>query len=390
MTSDNNGLQAACQALVSDCDGLNGRLLHKDTMHVIHVEFADRVTSFSSYLKAALALTVADQYAPTFAVLRSAMEHHLVDLLLFRGHRYTVIIPNVSKEKFAEWQASLESGDLGPDVQEIRRRGRDAEIVRTGIHYTDGEKGPGAPSVSQYYTILEQFDPFTGGLRAQPFIGEWRYRAGDRNKRVQKQAEIWKRSLSWDSLLKNIALNDFYTETELARWQVHYAFLSAFAHPVSKRSTESLYGHNMPVTPRADHYAVELALLYVGTLASLELQAFDAMRRREPPIAIQGRDTMIARADAFRTQTAYFWFPSGSPDNFDRVQEANQRGVLPDFTMVPREERRPDLIPEAEVKYYDNPLRRLIEMHGGISEMFGFHWGSPWPRPDAWQRRMDT
>lgn len=132
---------------------------------------------------------------------------------------------------------------------------------------------------------------------------------------------MWKTAMTWRALTTNVALNEFYTGAELARWHVHYSYLSAFAHPVSAAAASSLYGRDMPRGIRTDHYATELALLYVGTLAGLEIETFDRMTFREPPVTLTDRDRVLDDVKRFREQAAYFWFPTGPPDLFDRVQK---------------------------------------------------------------------
>jgi len=279
----------------------------------------------------------------------------------------------------------------GPDVLAVRRRGdRDAEVIRTGIHYEGGERGPEAPSLSIYYGILDHYDPFTGGWEAQSHIGDWLFRQDTRRRHVALQAGHWKLSLSWNALMANVRLNGFYTDAEIARWYVHYSFLSAFAHPVSRRAMSNVYGRNMPRTLRADHCVWELVLLYIGTLAALELEAFDEMTHREPAVELSDGKVVRDEIAMLRDLTSHFWFPIGPPTEFDRVQEANQRGVLPNGGgIVPLEERRPESFEDDAVRYYENPLRRLIQMHAGVHEMTGFQWASPWPEPGARWRLMD-
>jgi hypothetical protein len=37
----------------------------------------------------------------------------------------------------------------------------------------------------------------------------------------------------------------------------------------------------------------------------------------------------------------------------------------------------------SQIRYYRNPLRRLIRMHASFQELTGFAYRSPWPRQDA-------
>jgi hypothetical protein len=55
--------------------------------------------------------------------------------------------------------------------------------------------------------------------------------------------------------------------------------------------------------------------------------------------------------------------------------------------LVPRERRlAPDQLNERQVRYYRNPLVRLIKMHSSFSELTGYPYISPWPRQDAQYR----
>jgi len=44
------------------------------------------------------------------------------------------------------------------------------------------------------------------------------------------------------------------------------------------------YGRNPPITLKYDHYTSELILLYVITIARLELEIFEAMSNQEPRV----------------------------------------------------------------------------------------------------------
>lgn len=95
----------------------------------------------------------------------------------------------------------------------------------------------------------------------------------------------------------------------------------------------------MPRTLRYDHYVSELILLYVITLARLELEVFGEMTRREPVVNLAGWDG--ARTDMKRGESlaSHLWFPRGSPHTYDRVQEANRRGQARDGRLLSFDER---------------------------------------------------
>ena len=354
------------------------------------MQFAERVWSLGLYLRGALALVQLDMYLPALAVLRSALEHHVQDHLLFLGSRYTVTIKDVSEETFAEWQRAVEEGreDFSA-VLEVRRKGKtDAEIVRSGPHFKGEAQGPGAPGLSVYYGIIfDHYDPFTGGKRAQEHIGEWPFT--DKERRAARAAEMWSRNLVWRQLMENFALNEFYSAIELARWEIHFAFLSAFTHP-TVRGLEIIYGRNSPKVAGFDHYASELALLYIITIASLELEVFERMSQRDPQVGLKRWEAIRADTDRGRLLSTHLWFPRGSPHQFDRVQEANRRGVGEGRRLLRIDERpRPEDLADDDIRYYANPLQRIIRLHAHANELTGFPYVSPWPRPDAWRRSMD-
>lgn len=85
---------------------------------------------------------------------------------------------------------------------------------------------------------------------------------------------------------------------------------------------------------------------------------------------------------------AHLWFPGDdNPHEYDRVEEANSRGsrwTRRGGGIVPRDQRlAPDELQPRQVRYYRNPLRRLIRMHESFNELTGFPYRSPWPRDDA-------
>lgn len=107
--------------------------------------------------------------------------------LLFLGDRYRVVLSGISDETLRDWRELLAQGTLGPDVVDIRRRGdRDVEVIRSGLHFEGGGKGPGEMSLSIYYRFVTEFDPFTGGRDAQAYIGEWEFRKDARKQRLAR------------------------------------------------------------------------------------------------------------------------------------------------------------------------------------------------------------
>jgi hypothetical protein len=377
------------EKLISHLFQFRDRMAPREVDHLQHHEFADSSASLAVYLRASVTLTEADLYPSAFAVLRSALEHQALDQLYFLADRYTELVAGVDEETFQDWKAKLANGELSPDIIRIDRAGRvNAEITRTGIHFQGEGRGVGHPTLSIFYHVLEDYDPFVPRPTAQPWlVGSFIQSLETRVERARQNATVWRENLRWERLRKNLALNGFYDERELARWDVHHGFLSAFVHP-TPRAVKSAWGRMGP--PEYDHYSSELVLLYATVLACLELDALTEMSRRKPILPLRRWDEVQSDVETAKKLTAYFWFPRGSPHDFDRIEEANRRGIRKGQLVHPEERIKPQELSDHDVRYYENPLRRLVKMHANIDELTGFPYRSPWLRPDAWTRTLSS
>jgi hypothetical protein len=194
---------------------------------------------------------------------------------------------------------------------------------------------------------------------------------------------MYRAALRWDALLANLRLNELASTEDLLRIKVHYRFLSAFVHPLNDQY-RTLYGRHTDVdrAARYDHFSSELVLLYVVAFAGYELETL--LRVSERPPTFQIRDALELRESlkAARSATSYLWFVGDTPTDFDRVQEANQRNwaELEDGTMGSVDWRS---LADDEIRYYEDPLLRLVRLHSRRGEMLGASYVSPWPRQDA-------
>jgi hypothetical protein len=382
LETEHGALLESARTATAELDGFYERLYpDEEVSHGQHYEFAMRSRWLSYVLNAALTLADRDAYASAFTVLRSALEHHLIDLLLFLGDRYQQVFTGVSAEDWSEYQdARAAEEEWTRDVIEWAWRDGTLRVVRSGPHL-DG----GAGTLSIYYGFLSNFDPFQGPPEDQKFLTTGFTNPELHERWARKQRALYSEGLQWKRLRENLALNGMYEEKQLAQLGVHFRFLSAFVHPVSEAYT-LLYTRNVPAREQVyDHFASELALLYVNTLAALELRALEEMSGREPQVRILGLDDIrrvISHAEAV---SAHLWFPGGTPHEFDRVEEANHRGLV-NGHLVPvsaPERLRPDQLTDEDLRYYRNPLARVKKLHYTVHEMTGFPYISPWPRGDA-------
>jgi hypothetical protein len=256
-----------------------------------------------------------------------------------------------------------------------------------------GKTGRFARTLSIYYVWLRDYDPFVGAPDDQRFLVREHAPLSAYVKMAMDQRRIYG-DLKWDEIRNNLRINGLMQERRLRQLGVHYRFLSASVHPWLAITT-AVYGRNQPRQRGLfDHYVTELVLLYVIEIAAAELLALGKMASRAPRLQLRDWAEVGVDVKSAAALTAYFWWPGGRPHEFDRVKEANarmwhgRRGIPRIFP--PKHVTTPAQLRVDQVRYYRNPLRRLIDMHQSVNEYFGFSYVSPWPRPDAQQRLMQS
>lgn len=381
LRDEHEELLATATRMTAELDAFYERLESGDVMHVQHYEFAMRARWLSYVLNGSLSLIDDDAYPSAFAVLRSGLEHHIIDLLLFLGDRYQQVFSGVSATDWREYQkARADNEDWTRNILDWTWQSGTLKVVRSGPHFNDA-----GGTLSVYYGFLSNFDPFRGPPEEQQYLTTDFMEAELHERWSRKQQGLYSEGLQWKRLKENLAINRLFDEKQLAQLNVHFRFLSAFVHPVSEAYT-LLYGSNTPAKSKAyDHFASELVLLYVNILGVRELRALQLMTTHEPTVGIRGVDDLDGRVTEAERVSEPLWFPGGTPHEFDRVQEANHRGLV-DGHHVPvgtPGRLRPEEIADDEVRYYRNPLVRLRKMHHSVNEMTGFPYVSPWPRADA-------
>src|SRR5437870_3805949 len=274
------------------------------------------------------------------------------------------------------------------DIRALQARGSDISswfwdrsglnMVHRGLHTSKSQKGRGQ-TIAAWYFEADRFDPFVGpkkhaGRLARPF---WETRLIQRL--ADEQASAWKYMFRHDAVMKALRVNRLLLGHSI-QVDVHYAFLSAFAHP-SKRGYEAVFGRNTPDRMGMfDHYSSELLLLYVIALPAAELEIYGKMARREPRLRLRGWGVAMAEVHEAQASSSYFWFLSGSPLMFDRIDTAH---TPPGNVRLPWGYPRtdPNAITATRVRYYRDPLERLVKLHRSYQELStGLTFQSPFER----------
>ena len=385
-TLDDHGTLPAHAARMLDyLATIERRHVYGKSSNLIHMDHAKRARQLASHLRAVLALTESGHYASALVVVRAALEHHLMDRLLFLSRLYVESYGGIKKEDTEAEFSRLAALRVGtrPDISRWWRDDNTGEInvVIRGLHSDKSTEGRGM-ILSPYYFRQDHFDPFTGGKKhagklAAPFwqrehVEDW----------ANEAAAAWRRWFVHDRVMKGLRVNRLLPRCEV-HVDVHYAFLSGFAHP-SKVGYEALYGRNTPDRMGTfDHFASELCLLYVITIAAVELEAYGRMTRRTPAIGLSGWDDVMLDVREAQLASSYFWFLGDGPTMLDRIDTVH----TPRAREKPKFGRRkidPAQLPVARIRYYSDPMERLVRLHQSSQEMTtGLYFQSPFERSDA-------
>lgn len=288
-----------------------------DTSYGHHDAFGLRGKSLASYLQSALSLAEDGLYLPAFAVVRSTFEHFHIDRLILLSQKGRIPVVD----------------DAGEDA------------------------GYG---ISRYFAFSNT-----------PW-GFLLYRGEGKNRSERK---FWGDTFSARALSRELLEEGLLSQSEKDMWEVHYSFLSRYAHPASSEQAEELFGSGHH---SYSHYASELVLLYVCYFGAASLRDFGDMSRMPPKARIEGWDKVAHDVDDVARLIDYAWFPGQQLHERDRYNEALRRyGEVLDETGEDDLSITASSIEDAEVQYYKDPLQRLRDLHQSSYDVVGTYI-SPW------------
>lgn len=381
LREEHGPLLGASRQLVEHLYSVEGRLAHGEAQYWQHNQFAQRAASLGTHLEGALVLAERALYAVTFSQLRTALEHQAIDLLLFLGSRFEQVL-ELDDQEFERLRTDRSKWPRNArDIRRSRWRGKNRKVIEwSRVPVKDSDGSDAGHDMSPYWGFMEGYDPF---FAIEPEVGNPFVKDDSAEEYRRNQRALWRERLSWSNIRHNLVLNDIANELDVARLHVHYGFLSAYAHPVSFRARDSIYGRYRAL--RYDHYASELALLYVCYLAVGELRAFAQLASKPPQVDLMHWEQVEADVNRAENLFAHAWFPGQVPGAYDRFVAANNQHFRALRDGLPRPDVRPETIKPGDVPYYSNPLVRLREMHcsRGAEALTGFSYQSPWARQDA-------
>ncbi|WP_328711627.1 hypothetical protein [Nocardia salmonicida] len=375
-------LHSSAKTLIEALRGIGGKLMHDERQYEWHGVLADRCRSLALYLASAVADAERDAYAPAFGTLRSSLEHVYLDRLIFEGTQFVQIFDDVDQETWQEWERARQAGEGLEHIVSWTWNKRKVRAIIEGPTFKDdsGEKQPAGFGFA--YFLLDEYSPYVGPPSEQYHFDDGLTDLPEREATATRHRQLHQTYLQWRSIKESLKANDLVGADALHMIEVHNRFLSSFVHP-NTNVAGLLYGRNTWEWPAYDHYSCELVLLYANVFAVEELRSFYAMTQREPTVAISGWSDVEQACRHAWIISSHLWFPGHAPHSYDRFEEANRRAFRAQKAGGQSPARPEDLVC-AEISYYTNPLRRLIDMHSHCQElMTGFVYQSPWPRENV-------
>jgi hypothetical protein len=236
--------------------------------------------------------------------------------------------------------------------------------------------------LSPYYPVIQAHDALLGPPESQDDVAEAFTDPEELRAWAKSNRSLYNNYLRWSSIIDNLELNSLLGPRQVSQLQAHYRFLSVFTHATG--TGYKIVNQQQGALSRrgkSDHMLGELVLLYVCSLAVCELRAFIEFVDARSGLNLEGRHRLEDTAQHLASTASYLWFPRiGEPTDLDRFDEANRRAFdsalgRPRLTGV----LLPEQIPPDEVGYYRDPLKRLVRLHQGESEMTtGFFYRPLW------------
>jgi hypothetical protein len=245
-----------------------------------------------------------------------------------------------------------------------------------------------------YYGAWQQYRPVEHHLKGkspQKKLSTSRFLQGDwagtpkssKTQADETHSQLHRWFLTFDRVLENLRLNGVLNKKTTTRVLVHYNFLSNFSHSTSDTIKSLPRLQNLYMIGGSgtlySHYDNELALLYICHLLSMYLEHAMYYLTKWRCIQVKNPELYHDLCQEVEEAFGYFWFIFNKPHQYDRFAHANRK-----CNYTKKIFYRPEDIRLGDVRYYENPLYRLKQMHQSQRELTtGNVYNSPFPRDDA-------
>jgi hypothetical protein len=389
--------------LVTALRGLRSDVQRGSSSWAQDIEILDFIRIQTISLENAKKNAVQGYYRDAYHLIRMVFEGYFILKLISTCDKYPLRIrmerakkdPSLNHTRNRIIQQIAQK--FGDDLIKTYMEGDDILVaVVRGKRVVDDKGKDTGVIVPYYYAAWHNFRPVEYHLKRETLqdklptrrflTGEWATMPRKiKSEIVKNYGALYKYFLTFDRILENLRLNGVLDKKTTTRVLVHYNFLSNFSHSTSdslsimrERKLYQLSQNGLDIV--YNHYLSELALLYVCHLLLMHLQhAIYYLRWRAIKLK---NEFKIYRSLCKKVEDdfGYFWFIFNKPHQYDRYSHANRKCNYKKKIFY-----RPEDIRLGDVRYYDNPLYRLKQLHQSQRELLagGNIFVSPFPRDDA-------
>jgi len=396
-------LISVIDALLGAIDKLPNDIEWGDSQWLPDSEILDFIRIQALSLQHARDTIVQGYYRDAYHLVRMAFEAYFLLRLISTCDKYPIRI----KIKRSKNDSTLEDTKKRVIEQMRERVGKrlikiyeedknTVVVVLKGKQVVDANGNDAGLLLPFYYGAWQQYQPVEHHLKGksrQKKLSTSRFLEGEwatipKNRRGQADeihSELYRRFLTFDKVLDNLRLNGVLNKKTTTRVLVHYNFLSNFSHSTSDTINSLLRLQNYYTIGGSgalisyNHYYSELALLYICHLLSMYLGHAIYYLTKWRHIHVKNEEIYRSLCQKVEEDFGYFWFIFNKPHQYDRFAHANRKSNFKKKIFY-----RPEDVRLRDIRYYDNPLYRLKQMHQSQHELTtGNVYDSPFPRSDA-------
>jgi len=400
--TEHQGLVNLIDELITALRGLPDDVQWGDSSWMQDMEILDFIRIQPLSLQNAKKNAIEGYYRDAYHLIRMVFEGYFILRLISTCDKYPIRIrikreksdPDLNRAKNKIIQQVQKN--LGSSLITTYMEGNNILVaVVRGVTVVDNKGKDTGVIIPFYYSAWHDFRPVEYHLKRETLqdkiptlrflTGEWAGIPRKIKSEINKNyGALYKYFLTFDKILENLRWNGILNKKTSTRVLVHYNFLSNFSHSTSD-SLSIIRGRKFyQISPNGldivyNYYLSELTLLYICHLLSMHLQhAIYYLRWRDIKLR---NEIKIYRPLCQKVENdfGYFWFIFNKPHQYDRYSHANRKCDYKRKLFY-----RPEDIRLGDVRYYDNPLYRLKQLHQSQRELTtGNIFVSPFPRNDA-------
>lgn len=361
-------------------------------------DFQNRAEELHDYLSAALELVKCQRFVPAYAILRSALEHAMVDLLLRAGPRHRLELDPVNEPRHHEM---LQRFEKDPDSSSLL-----SVTPSTGDRVMAVHKGALAlyyghkyeERISIYWRLYRRHNPTVGqnyvrdgliALRPMEYEDEEDY--------AHRQRKLYVNFFEFATLCAHLSENQLLTRGELPLLRAHHQYLKAFVHPSSwgARSVRGAVGKLRQKAPADQllHVRSELVLLYIVCIVNWVLQVHLRQCHQHRYFVSTDYARSWDLSVSARRHAAHLLFPGTCPITSDDTPDAAEctLGRLGPVNYAEHPPMDASEIADSEIWFPLDQLERLEQWHHAqLQPNDGHRYVPPWLDDGALEQQTNV